>query len=77
MPNRDLQDRSLRGRGGVMGTNTRQRAGFDWTPSLAPTHSREPRSALPDLCPSPEPDTNGRRAVLCSSACTSRLSGTV
>jgi Transposase len=47
---------------GVMGTNTWQRAALDWTPSLAPTHSRGPR-ALPDLCPSPEPGTNGRRAV--------------
>jgi hypothetical protein len=47
---------------GVMGTNTWQRAALDWTPSLAPTHSRGPHPALPDLCPSPEPGTNGRRA---------------
>ncbi len=36
---------------------------LDWTPSLAPPHSRGPRRALPDLCPSPEPDANGRRAT--------------
>lgn len=49
---------------GVMGTNAWQRTALDWTPSLAPTHSREPHPALPDLCPSPEPDTNGRRVPL-------------
>jgi hypothetical protein len=36
---------------------------LDWTPSLAPPHSREPEGTLPDLCPSPEPDANGRRAI--------------
>ena len=36
----------------------------------------ESQSALPDLCPSSEPDTNGRRADA-ASACTSLLSGTV
>ena len=48
---------------GVLGTNTRQRVALIGHPLSLPPHSRGPRRALPDLCPSPEPDANGRRAT--------------
>ena len=44
---------------GVVGTNTRQRAAFDWTPSLAPTHSREPEALSRISAPPPSPTLTG------------------
>ncbi len=64
MPGEDPYDRSLRGRGGVMGPNTRQREALDWTPSLAPTHSREPEGLFRISAPPPSPMlTGGRHSV--------------
>lgn len=49
---------------GIMGANTGQRTRLIGHPlSLQPIRESS-ASALPDLCPSPEPDTNGRRALV-------------
>jgi hypothetical protein len=44
---------------GVMGTNTRQRDALDWTPSLAPPHSRGPEALSRISAPPPSPETTG------------------
>jgi hypothetical protein len=51
---------------------------LDWTPPLAPPHQRGSSGTRPDLCSSPEPETNWRPApARARHASTSHLSGTV
>jgi hypothetical protein len=65
MPNRD-HEIGLAACGedvsGVMGPNTRQRVALIGHPLSLHPFARPP-GALPDLCPSPEPGDNGRRAT--------------
>jgi len=49
---------------------------LDWTPSLAPTHSREPEVLSRISAPPPSPEQTGGGHSLCLSASTSLLSGT-
>jgi hypothetical protein len=60
---------------GVIGTNTRQRDALDWTPSLAPPHSRGPEALSRISAPPPSPEQTGG-GHRCPDASTSLLSGT-
>jgi hypothetical protein len=61
---------------GVMGPDTRQREGFDWTPSLAPPHSRESEALSPGSLPLPRARCKRAAGNRCPDASISLLSGT-
>ena len=59
MPRQGHRTCPRRGRDGIVGTDTRQRVVFDWTPSLAPPHRRGSCGTPPASAPHPSPVQTG------------------